>query len=85
MRAARNEDHIYPGPGERGAIGSATCKSCGACAEPREAVIGFPAHGPWRLVEKATAARDVPVGESWAFREHRTMAEVIAQEKPLTA
>lgn len=62
-----------------------TCKSCGACAEPREAVIGFPAHGPWQMVEKATAARDVPVGQSWAFREHRTMAEVIAEEKSLTA
>ena len=58
----------------------ATCKSCRACAAPREAVIGFPAHGRWRLVETAIAARDVPVGESWAFREHRTMAEVIAQK-----
>jgi hypothetical protein len=64
---------------------AATCKSCGACAEPREAVIGFPAHGPWRLVEQATAARDVPVGESWAFREHRTMAGVIVEEKSVTA
>jgi hypothetical protein len=62
----------------------ATCKSCGACAERRDAVIGFPAHGPWRMVEKATAARDVAVGQSWAFREHRTMAEVIAQEKSVT-
>jgi hypothetical protein len=58
----------------------ATCKSCGACARVREAVIGFPAHGAWRVVEKATAARDVPPGESWAFSEHRTMAEVIAEE-----
>jgi hypothetical protein len=64
---------------------AATCKSCGACAEPREAVIGFPAHGPWRIVEKVTVARDVAVGQSWAFREHRTMAEVIAQEKSPTA
>jgi hypothetical protein len=64
---------------------AATCKSCGACAEPREAVIGFPAHGPWRMVEKATAARDVPAGRSWAFREHRTMAQVIAEEKSVTA
>ncbi|MGH7094270.1 MAG: DUF7227 family protein [Stellaceae bacterium] len=32
---------------------SATCASCGACAEPRPAVIGFPAHGAWRLVKKA--------------------------------
>src|SRR5205085_12155092 len=40
----------------------ATCKSCGARAEKREAVIGFPAHGPWRMVENAIAARDVPVG-----------------------
>src|SRR6202035_1932455 len=58
---------------------------CGACAVPREAVIGFPAHGPRRVVEKAIAARDVPVGQSWAFREHRTMAQVIAAEKFVTA
>jgi hypothetical protein len=64
---------------------AATCKSCGACAEPREAVIGFPAHGAWRMVEKATAARDVPPGQTWAFRDHRTMAEVIADEKAITA
>jgi hypothetical protein len=64
---------------------NATCKSCGACADPRETVIGFPAHGAWRMVEKATAARDVPLGESWAFRDHRTMAEVIAAEKGATA
>jgi hypothetical protein len=64
----------------------ATCKSCGACARVRDAVVGFPAHGAWRVVEKATAARDVPPGESWAFPDHRTMAEVIAQEtKTVTA
>lgn len=56
----------------------ATCKSCGACARARDTVIGFPAHGAWRQVEKATAARDV--GQSWAFRDHRTMAEIIAGE-----
>jgi hypothetical protein len=43
-------------------------------------VIGFPAHGAWRQVEAAMAARDVPAGESWAFRDHRTMGEVIADE-----
>ena len=58
----------------------ATCKSCGACARVRDAVIGFPAHGAWRQVEAATAARDVPVGESWAFRNNRTMAKVIVDE-----
>lgn len=63
----------------------ATCQSCGACAQPRDAVIAFPAHGAWRMVEKATAARDVPVGTSWAFREHRTMAEIIAEERNVTA
>ena len=26
------------------------------------------------------AARDVSAGEVWAFREHRTMAEIIAEE-----
>src|SRR5882757_2908298 len=58
----------------------ATCKTCGACARVRDAVIGFPAHGAWRQVEAAMAARDVPAGESWAFQEHRNMAEVIAEE-----
>jgi hypothetical protein len=58
----------------------ATCKSCGACARPRDAVIGFPAHGPWRQVEKAVAARDVPPGQSCAFTDHRTMAEVLDDE-----
>ena len=67
------------------AYSDATCQSCGACAQPRDAVIAFPAHGAWRMVEKATAARDVPVGDSWAFREHRTMAEIIAAEKTATA
>jgi hypothetical protein len=60
----------------------ATCKTCGACARVRDAVIGFPAHGAWRQVEAATAARDVAVGEAWTFREHRTMAQVIAKEVP---
>jgi hypothetical protein len=58
----------------------ATCKTCGACAHVRDAVIGFSAHGAWQKVEKATAARDVPPGEPWIFRDHRTMAEVIADE-----
>ena len=54
--------------------------TCGACARVRDAVIGFPAHGAWRQVEAATASRDVAVGEPWIFREHRTMAEVLAGE-----
>jgi hypothetical protein len=58
----------------------ATCKTCGACARVRNAVIGFPAHGAWRQVEAAVAARDVAVGEPWIFPEHRTMAEVIAEK-----
>jgi hypothetical protein len=58
----------------------ATCKTCGACAHVRDAVIGFPAHGAWRQVEAATAARDVPAGESWVFHDHRSMAEVLAEE-----
>jgi hypothetical protein len=57
----------------------ATCKTCGACARVRDAVIVFPAHSAWRRVEAAMAARDVPAGESWAFRDHRTMAEVLAE------
>jgi len=31
-------------------------------------------------IEKAIAARDVAPGEPWIFSEHRTMAEVIAEE-----
>jgi hypothetical protein len=58
----------------------ATCKTCGAGARVRHAVIGVPAHGAWQKVEKAAAARDVPLGEPWIFRDHRTMAEVIADE-----
>jgi len=58
----------------------ATCKSCGACARPRDAVIGFPAHGAWRRVQAAIAARDVPPGQRWAFTDHRTMAEVLDDE-----
>jgi hypothetical protein len=37
------------------------------------------------MVERAIAARDIPVGQSWAFHEHRTMAEIIAEEKTVTA
>jgi hypothetical protein len=62
----------------------ATCKTCGVCARVRDAVIGFPAHGAWRQVEAAMVARDVPAGESWAFEDHRTMAEVIAEETAAT-
>ena len=59
---------------------NATCKTCGACARVRDAVIGFPAHGAWRRVEAATAARDVAVGEPWIFQDHRSLTEVIAEE-----
>lgn len=31
------------------------------------------------------AARDVPAGESWAFREHRTQAEIMADERARAA
>jgi len=58
----------------------ATCKTCGTCARVRDAVISFPPHGAWRKVETAIAARDVLAGTSWAFRDHRTMGEVIAEE-----
>jgi hypothetical protein len=44
----------------------------------------FAAHDARRQAEKATAARDVPVGRSWAFRNHRTMAEIIARKTPAT-
>jgi hypothetical protein len=63
----------------------ATCKTCGACAHVRDAVIGFPAHGAWRQVEAATAARDVPVGQPWTFPDHRTMAQVMADEAAAAA
>jgi hypothetical protein len=37
------------------------------------------------MVEKATGARDVSPGQNWAFHDHRTMAQVIVDEKTLTA
>jgi hypothetical protein len=61
-----------------------TCASCGACAKAHGAIIGFPAHGAWRVAERATAARDVPPGERWTF-QHPTMAEVIADEEAAAA
>jgi hypothetical protein len=83
-------DHTAPLPrytpaGKRRAIcpatyTDATCKTCGACARVRDAVIDFPAHGAWRQVKAVTAARDVPAGESRAFQEHRTLAQVFAEE-----
>jgi hypothetical protein len=30
---------------------------------------------------KPTAARDVPAGQPWVFPDHRSMAEVIAEER----
>jgi hypothetical protein len=33
----------------------------------------------WRQVAAAMAARDVRAGETWVFRDHRTMAEVSAE------
>jgi hypothetical protein len=46
---------------------------------------GFTVHHAWRQVEAARAARDVPAGHSWAFIDHRSMAEVITDEKAQTA
>ena len=60
---------------------AATCETCRACARPREAIIGFPAHGDWRAVETAVAARDVPPGARWSFTDHRSLKAVIANEK----
>jgi hypothetical protein len=59
-----------------------TCAECRACAKPPEAVISFPAHGSQaRKAENAhLAARDVPQGWPWTFPDHRTMAEVMADE-----
>ena len=63
-----------------------TCGECRACARQREAIIGFPAHGTQaKKAEQAQlAARDVPVGWPWTFAEHRSMAEVLADETPAT-
>ena len=44
-----------------------------------------PMHPIRRVGFSPGAARPAALGESWAFREHRTMAEVIAAEKSLTA
>src|SRR5712675_3469449 len=71
--SSRLSSPYYGGPRVRIPVPpDATCKTCGACARVRDAVIGFPAHGAWQKVEKAIAARDVPPGEPWVFRDHRT-------------
>lgn len=41
-----------------------------------ETEIGQPAPATF-----ARPARDVPVGTNWAFRDHRTMKKVIADER----
>ena len=63
-----------------------TCAECRACAKPREAIIGFPAHGTQaKKAELAhLAARDVPADFPWTFSEHRTMDQVLADENPVT-
>jgi hypothetical protein len=63
-----------------------TCSECRACSRPREAIIGFPAHGSQaKMAEQAhLVARDVPVGWPWTFSEHRNMAQVLADETPAT-
>ena len=59
-----------------------TCAVCRACAKPRAAVIGFPAHGAQAKKAEIAhlAARDVPQGWPWTFPEHRSMAEVTAEQ-----
>src|ERR1700756_4481369 len=65
---------------------NATCASCRACAHSRNgAIIGFPVHGTSKRKAEAVAARDVPAGESWAFRDHRTIAQVSADEAAAAA
>jgi len=34
-----------------------------------------------KATRNALAARDVPAGDSWAFRDHRTMEKVRADEQ----
>ena len=64
----------------------ATCATCRACAHSRNGtIIGFPAHGTAKQKVEAVAARDVPAGTSWAFKTHRTMAEVMAGEHAAAA
>jgi hypothetical protein len=38
-------------------------------------------HQPIELKDKGRPARDVAPGECWAFRDHRSMAEVVAAER----
>ena len=39
-----------------------------------------PVHAYSSDVGPPRAARDVPAGERWAFQDHRSMAEILAQE-----
>ena len=72
--------HFYIDAAGVGQMTGNPWSSCGACARVRDAVIGFPALGALAKSQAAMAARDVPAEASWAFRDHRTMAEVIAEE-----
>ena len=54
-------------------------------SQPHGTIIGFPAHGTAKRKAEAIAARDVPAGTSWAFCDHRTMAQVIADEAAVAA
>ena len=54
---AFQNDGVKPGLGTNNrasGAGRTTCADCRACAKPREAVIGFPAHGSQQ--KKAEAA-----------------------------
>jgi hypothetical protein len=59
-----------------------TSARCDARTEPRTAdqLPGARRSGSW-----ATAARDIPPGSCWAFTDHRSMAQIIADEKAPTA
>jgi hypothetical protein len=84
MRAARDEGHIRPGAGERGAIGSAD--AAGADHGDAHPILLIQAGSKLGdPISRCETYRDILGGKSWTFREHRTMADVIAAEKSPTA
>ena len=67
------------GPYQHLGYSAPTSTRSGSRTEPRETTARY--SGVQRSRKRATAARDVPPGQRWAFTGHRTMAEVIADEE----
>lgn len=77
MRALVLKSHHMP-TGDA-SIAKQKWRENGVGATPPVAISGKPISVAL-MSSKPKPARDVPVGTSWAFRDHRTMAEVMRAE-----